>query len=477
MQTQFCSVTSIRWRLRFWLRTARTILRACKGSTRTIQQGGIPACRCLPGKAVLHSRQLSLFLMVCHLPDDPLNKHAQHILASAPPSAKSWFQQVRNLCTQYGLPNPLQLLERPPNKEHFKAEVKAKIVNYWQELFTAETKKLKSLKYFKPELYSLMKPHYMWSTAAGNPFECSKSTALAKMVSGRFRTDMLCRYWSNNRSGCCKSPTCIDTPGTLEHILASCPALATVRERLYQMWLDRSVMFPTLHCTIRDVLSSPPETIVQFVLEPLAFQLILADIRTHGNQFIHQLSYMTRTFAFYMQREYKKLQKLYNEKITTITNSFPVSGLTDDTSQLSPVRPPSSSPQCTPPATRCTDYSTALVPCNTSSDPSHGNPRHIPWHSERHLNGASTKLPPNLGMSAHQFSDPFVLQRAFLHHPEQTGHHEPVEHDLHHGLGLGRCGGVGVVAGGRGDSKHGPSHNQSQHTPPRSLDLAHHHHS
>ena len=53
---------------------------------------------CLPCRAVLHCRQLSLLSMVCHLPDDPLHSHARHILASAPPSAKSWFQQVRKLC-------------------------------------------------------------------------------------------------------------------------------------------------------------------------------------------------------------------------------------------------------------------------------------------------------------------------------------------------------------------------------------------
>ena len=56
---------------------------------------------CLPGKAVLHMRQLSLFSMICHLPDNPLNSHGKHILVTAPPSAKSWFQQVSNLCSQY----------------------------------------------------------------------------------------------------------------------------------------------------------------------------------------------------------------------------------------------------------------------------------------------------------------------------------------------------------------------------------------
>ena len=47
----------------------------------------------LPAKAILHLRQLSLFIMICHLPEDPLNVHARCVLkANCPP--KSWFAQI-----------------------------------------------------------------------------------------------------------------------------------------------------------------------------------------------------------------------------------------------------------------------------------------------------------------------------------------------------------------------------------------------
>ena len=174
---------------------------------------------CLPGEAVLHQRQLGLFSMVCHLHGDPLNLHAKYILTTAPPSAKSWFQQIRVLCSQYGLPNPLQLLSNPPPKETFKSQVKRKIIGYWEALLRVEASPLGSLKYFKPELYSLTKAHYIWTSAASNPFECSKSTVLAKMVSGRFRTEMLSRHWSANKAGYCRAPSCQKMPGTLEHLL------------------------------------------------------------------------------------------------------------------------------------------------------------------------------------------------------------------------------------------------------------------
>ena len=45
----------------------------------------------LPGKAILHHRQLSLFNMICHLPNDPLNTQAKQVLTCHLPSSKSWF--------------------------------------------------------------------------------------------------------------------------------------------------------------------------------------------------------------------------------------------------------------------------------------------------------------------------------------------------------------------------------------------------
>ena len=73
------------------------------------------------------------------------------------------------------------------------------------------------------------------------------------------------------------------------------------------MWLEKSVMYPALHSTIRDVLESDIPTKVQFIMEPLAYPIVAALAKTHGARFIEQLSYLSRTFAFYMHREYQKL--------------------------------------------------------------------------------------------------------------------------------------------------------------------------
>ena len=50
----------------------------------------------LPFRALLHLRQMSEFSMICHMPGNPLHIHARHVLALSPPSAQSWFLQVRD---------------------------------------------------------------------------------------------------------------------------------------------------------------------------------------------------------------------------------------------------------------------------------------------------------------------------------------------------------------------------------------------
>ena len=124
------------------------------------------------------------------------------------------------------------------------------------------------------------------------------------------------------------------------------------------MWLDKSVMFPNLHSTIREVLASAPNTIVQFVLEPLAFPPILADFTSHGDQFSHQLAYLKRTFAFYRHNQYKLNLKLYNDQTKALTNTNIVPG-SDDREQMLSDRTP---------ATSCTSQlSCTVVPHTTTT--------------------------------------------------------------------------------------------------------------
>ena len=145
----------------------------------------------LPVTALLHQRQLSLFAMVCHLKDDPLNIHARHVLLHSLRCSQSWFVQVKDVCLLYGLPHPLHLLNSPPSKLQWRKVVKIKITEYWQHLLASETMPLPSLSSFNPTMHSLTTPHPMWAAAGSSAYEVNKTTILARMITGRYRTDSL----------------------------------------------------------------------------------------------------------------------------------------------------------------------------------------------------------------------------------------------------------------------------------------------
>ena len=171
--------------------------------------------------------------MICRLPGDPLHAHAHYVLTCSPRSAKSWFQQVRDICLQYSLPHPLELLQHPLSKHSFKTLVKRQVLTYWEKLLKSETIGLTSLIFFNTIHLSLQKPSLLWLSAGSNSFECAKSLVVGKMVSGRYRSDYLCRHWTpSNREGFCLADTCQGVEGDLVHMLTICPALQSTRDRL-----------------------------------------------------------------------------------------------------------------------------------------------------------------------------------------------------------------------------------------------------
>ena len=133
----------------------------------------------------------------------------------------------------------------------------------------------------------------MWTLAAGMPYETTKSSVLSKMLSGRYRSENFCRHFNpSNREGYCSLPSCFNMPGTLEYILITCPSLSCTRERMYSMCLERTVMFPSLHHCVRNILNANEEIQTQFFLEPLAFQVVKDEALRTGQQYIRTLSYI-----------------------------------------------------------------------------------------------------------------------------------------------------------------------------------------
>ena len=171
--------------------------------------------------------------MIWRLPDNILYKHAHNLFSSRTISKHSWFYQIREYCILYGLPHPLNLLSSPLPKLGFKKLVKKKVIDYWEQILRAEASPLPSLIYFKPFFMSLTKIHPIWLTAGCSPSKVSMAVIQASMLSGRYRTEYLCRHWSKNKEGVCLlSPHCSSTTEDLPHILAFCPALTRIKRKV-----------------------------------------------------------------------------------------------------------------------------------------------------------------------------------------------------------------------------------------------------
>ena len=129
------------------------------------------------------------------------------------------------------------------------------------------------------------------------------------------------------------------------------------------MWLERTVMFPALHSTIRDVLGSDENTIAQFILEPLAFPQLSKCFKFYGQRFIDQLSYITRTFSFYIHREYQKVTKLVEDVSPQL-----VQIIEQPNDYISPTNPTSITviPGSSPTPTQTRPAYTRQQPCQTT---------------------------------------------------------------------------------------------------------------
>ena len=124
----------------------------------------------LPGEALLHIRQLTIFGMICRLQENSAHQVANNVLNSETPQTKSWFYHIQELCQQYCLPEALYQLQSPLPKDSFKKLIKKNIVNHWEQLLRAEASdpRYSSLALFNPTFMSLRAPDPLWTSCQCN---------------------------------------------------------------------------------------------------------------------------------------------------------------------------------------------------------------------------------------------------------------------------------------------------------------------
>ena len=222
-----------------------------------------------------------------------------NILVEAKPSAKSWFQEVRDLCVQYQLPHPLHLLENPIPKQKFNKLCKQKVQEYWHWKLSQEAS-LPSLEYLHPSFLSLSHPHPIWTSLDGNPYQAKAARIQALFLTGRYRSERLCRFWSGNRDGFCLLQTCKNQKlfEDIEHILLRCTGLTEVRRRLLRFTLDYIADKPVLKPIIDTYLYSTQDVLrMQFIIDCSVLPMVISSYQLHGHIIHQQLFKISRTWC------------------------------------------------------------------------------------------------------------------------------------------------------------------------------------
>ena len=263
----------------------------------------------LPGTALVHLRYLSNFGMVARNPGSILFNLGLEIFSTSKGSSRSWFSKIRNICLLYQLPHPLQLMRAPLKKETYKALVKKKVVSYWEMKYRNEADVLPSLMFFNPRYMSLTSPHPLWVSAGSSPYEVSKATIQARMLSGRYRTELLCSHWSGNPHGWCTTPDCqgLEVSEDIQHILLSCPSLEPTCENLLIFTKSYCLTYPVLNPILSIYCSPSHPQFCQFLLDCSCMPVIITFTQEHGIDALHHLLYICRTWCYCLHRDRARL--------------------------------------------------------------------------------------------------------------------------------------------------------------------------
>ena len=262
----------------------------------------------VPVLAHIHKKQLNIFGMITRLPGNVLNILARNILLTESCKTKSWFIDVRQLCSQYGLPSPLKLLEEPLSKSAFKNQVSKKVLDHWTINLRKEAFTKTSLCFFNPNFMSLAYPHPIWTSCSSNPFETNKATVQVAMLSGRYKTDYHSRHWDKtNPQGLCL--LCPDKFlfGTLQHLLLHCDALSDKKSRVIELWSSHAADDVHLHQLLKELLQGCPRLLTQFLLDPSVVPQVLT-LAQKNLVSLSTLYYLTRTWCYGIHR--RRLQIL-----------------------------------------------------------------------------------------------------------------------------------------------------------------------
>ena len=268
----------------------------------------------LPIIAFIHLNILTLLGMLGRLgSENILNKIGCHSLLTLA-NPQSWFLSARHITQLYGLCDPLLALQQPMPKAKWKSLCRSRVIRHWELQYRADANSLDSLIFFRPNFYSLTRPHRVLTTA-GSPYEVEKALSVLRMLSGRYITDHRARHWTPGSSGACRlcpGPAHGPAPlGDLAHQLLFCAPLSPARTRVLEMWEAYMAPRPHLLPLVSHYTLGTPETHLSFLLDPTSLPLVITAAQNFGEVLYRDLLYMSRSWCHSIHTMRMSLLKVY----------------------------------------------------------------------------------------------------------------------------------------------------------------------
>ena len=189
-----------------------------------------------------------------------------------------------------------------------------RVKEYWHSKLSQEAT-LPSLKFLHPEYLSLTKPHPIWRSLDGNPYQAKAAKIQALFLSGRYRTQRLSRFWSENKDGICLLETC-KNENIIEdtrHIILRCSGLIETRRRLFiftsNFISDKPVLQPIVTAYLYT--TNNEDLVMQFILDCSVLPMVITAYQKYGQIIHEQLFRVTRTWCRAIHRDRLKALGLY----------------------------------------------------------------------------------------------------------------------------------------------------------------------
>ena len=166
-----------------------------------------------------------------------------------------------------------------------------------------------SLKFIKADFLPLgLGPHQLWLSCEGSDSAIQAALIQSKILTGRYRDDVLLSKFDNRKSGRCSLPNCNNFPGDVVHYLSgSCPALAPVQNLTLERCLENLSSTPMLIPLVVSALQSSSEDWSKFILDPSTNCHVIPIQQDFGPQAIWPLFRFSRAMIWCMHQHRMKL--------------------------------------------------------------------------------------------------------------------------------------------------------------------------